>query len=123
MDYLDLRFRFSKHQNEDQVKRLADLLSQFAREQGSSLGLGHVELRQYASMFKDYAQTCIKKRKFERRGSTTTICIKNGDDHETMVEAEVIQGDLPGEQKILFRPAVQQLVDQSQSLAGRLRLE
>lgn len=55
MEFLDMRFRFSKRQTEPQVQRFSEALSQFARDQGSNLGVRRVELIDHASVFRDAA--------------------------------------------------------------------
>lgn len=52
-EFLDVRFRFSKRQDEQQVAHFAQGLSKFAREEGSSLGIHRMELNDYAPLLKD----------------------------------------------------------------------
>ncbi|GME48565.1 hypothetical protein GTA08_BOTSDO01707 [Neofusicoccum parvum] len=50
MEYLDLRFRFSKEQTEAQVEELAKALSQFVRQYRSDMGVRSVDLRDHVTV-------------------------------------------------------------------------
>lgn len=104
MDSLSLRFRFSKRQDEEQVKRLAETLSQFAKEQRNCLGVHHVELIEYAGTFKDAVQTVIQRRK---NGCHDTKSINatqdTGDDEGRDVEEIIDDAPLSEEQKSILR--------------------
>lgn len=117
MDSIGLRFRFSKHQDEEQVKKLAETLSQFAKEQRNCLGVHHVELVEYAGTFKDAVHTVIQRGKNDLKAM---ISVKSTDDDEGK-EMEKIIDDAPlsEEQKSFFRS----LVDHVQVRSRRVTLK
>lgn len=81
-EFLDLRFRFSKRQTEQQVQRLADAFSQFAGDQGSNLGIRRVELMDYASKFRDVALSITSRKRLEIDYSATPVSNENDEREE-----------------------------------------
>ncbi|KAF4313023.1 hypothetical protein GTA08_BOTSDO01707 [Botryosphaeria dothidea] len=86
-EFLDLRFRFSKRQTEQQVQRLADAFSQFAGDQGSNLGIRRVELMDYASKFRDVALSITSRKRLEIDYPATPVSNEN-DEREEYADEE-----------------------------------
>lgn len=119
MDSIGLRFRFSKRQDEEQVKKLAETLSQFAKEQRNCLGVHHVELVEYAGTFKDAVHTVIQRGK---NGCHNTKAINAtqdmGDDAGRDVEEIIDDAPLSEEQKSILRIFFDHMQAQSQWLTN-----
>lgn len=67
MEYLDMRFRFGKQLNEDQVKQFAKGLTHFTRDQERTLAIENITLMNHTVLIRD-----ILKRWRSNTGSRAT---------------------------------------------------
>ncbi|KAL9618574.1 MAG: hypothetical protein Q9160_006758 [Pyrenula sp. 1 TL-2023] len=88
MEFLDMRFRFSKPQDERQMKLFAQALTKFARDNARELGIHRVELNEYAPRLKDailQLQARIRHNKLSRQSQPTVPVSTAIDKSEAML--------------------------------------
>ncbi|EKG20942.1 hypothetical protein MPH_01806 [Macrophomina phaseolina MS6] len=123
-DFLELRFRFSKSQTEHQVERLAEALSQFARDQGSNLGIRHVELFGYANKFRDAALN-YAKRNWTPSNPNTPISndMEAADEQKLDTAVAIVKPSISNRAEVMSPPRLQNIVDQEVAKSQRLTMK
>lgn len=92
MEFLDMRFRFSKLQDENQVRLFAQALTTFARFNARDLGIHRVELNDYAPRLKDvilHLQAKVRQNKTTSQPQPTAPSKTTNQKKEAMLRRKV----------------------------------